>query len=91
MTGSSRLKLGGALAAALIGVTAAVAPLSLGWVNEAREKRLQAEEQLASLQRVQGLLVDAEAGQRGYVITGQESFLYPYRVAASALIFVPRS
>jgi diguanylate cyclase (GGDEF)-like protein len=79
------LKIGGLVAAAVMCFTAAVPPLSLNWVNEAREVRALNQDQLASLQRVQQLLVDAETGQRGYLITGQVEFLQPYQIALATL------
>jgi diguanylate cyclase (GGDEF)-like protein len=79
------LKVGGLVAAAVMCITAAVPPLSLNWVNDARAVRALNQSQLASLQHVQQLLVDAETGQRGYVITGQEEFLLPYEVAVATL------
>lgn len=39
----------------------------------------------AQIQRVFSLLQDAETGQRGYVITGEERFLEPYREAETQL------
>jgi CHASE3 domain sensor protein len=34
---------------------------------------------------VQSLLVDAETGQRGYALTGNEAILQPYYIAGSQL------
>jgi diguanylate cyclase (GGDEF)-like protein len=82
---ASPLKLGGLIAAAVMCFTAAVPPLSLSWVSDARAVRARNQNQLASLQRVQQLLVDAETGQRGYVITGKEEFLLPYQMAVATL------
>src|SRR4051812_13581545 len=38
-------------------------------------------EVIANLETAISLLVDAETGQRGYVITGDEGFLEPYNAA----------
>lgn len=81
----SRLKIGGAIAAAVMCITAAVPPLSLGWLNETRHARELVEQQIRSLRNVESLLVDAETGQRGYVITGRDNFLEPYRAAIAEL------
>jgi len=35
-------------------------------------------EVLNHIERLQGLFVDAETGQRGYLVTGQELYLDPY-------------
>ena len=66
-------------------LTAGVAPLSLKWINDLREQQQQVERQLSTLHRVQELLVDAETGQRGYIITGKDAFLQPYRTALQTL------
>lgn len=83
--GSTRLKLGGFVAAAIMALTAAALPLSLAWVNQARADRQEVEQRLLTLRHVDELLVDAETGQRGYVITGKEAFLQPYHAALAAL------
>src|ERR1700677_2228568 len=40
---------------------------------------------LQQTEAVAKLLVDAETGQRGYVLTGTDSYLEPYRNATNAL------
>src|SRR4051794_7959610 len=80
-----RLKLGGIVTASVMCVTASVPPLSLVWLSQTRYQRDHVETQLAALGRVEGLLIDAETGQRGYVITGKEEFLAPYRDATRLL------
>lgn len=75
-----------AMAAMLVmSITAAISPVTLFWTNQTRMERNLVEQQLDSLNLVQSLLVDAETGQRGYVITGKESFLQPYFVAVAQL------
>ncbi|XXF16043.1 GGDEF domain-containing protein [Pseudomonas sp. D1-36] len=66
-------------------ITAAVGPITLFWTNQTRNERNQVEQQLDSIRTVQGLLVDAETGERGYVLTGIETFLQPYYLATSQL------
>jgi diguanylate cyclase (GGDEF)-like protein len=66
-------------------ITAAVGPFTLFWTDETRTERNLVEKQLDSIRSVQGLLVDAETGERGYALTGQETFLQPYFIAASQL------
>jgi len=82
---ASRLMVGGLIAVVIMGLTAAALPLSVGWVNDARQERDAVDQRLGSLKDVLELLLDAETGQRGYVITGRESFLQPYHAALSAL------
>lgn len=81
----ARLKLAAGSASIIMILTAAVAPLSLFWVNDTRQERNVVQKQIESLRIVQELVVDAETGQRGYVITGNEVFLRPYYVSLSSL------
>jgi diguanylate cyclase (GGDEF)-like protein len=84
-TTSSPLKRGGFAIALAICLSACVPPLSLSWVDDARIERHAAEERIVALDRVETLLVNAETGQRGYVITGQDAYLEPYRSALREL------
>ncbi|MBF7143042.1 MULTISPECIES: diguanylate cyclase [Pseudomonas] len=75
-----------AMAAMLVmSITAAISPVTLFWTNQTRMERNLVEQQLDSLRVLQSLLVDAETGQRGYVLTGKEPFLQPYFVASAQL------
>ena len=80
-----KIKAGGALAVFIMVCSAAVMPLAVTWIEEARLERQRVESQIESLAKMQELLVDAETGQRGYVITGLNVFLQPYHVALTAL------
>jgi diguanylate cyclase (GGDEF)-like protein len=79
------LLIAAATATVVMSVTAAVGPFTLFWTNETRNERNLVERQLDSIRTVQGLLVDAETGERGYALTGKETFLQPYYIAASQL------
>ena len=82
----SRTQLATGLAIALIvGLVGAIAPFSLGWVDEVRLTRQKVEHRMAVLHHVQELLLNAETGQRGFVITGKEEFLEPYHTAVGVL------
>ncbi len=94
MTGERQALLSRSRAPAV--VAAILIPLLLlfvGWelVNEFRSNRtVRAEvdrsyETRSQIQRVFSLLQDAETGQRGYVITGEERFLEPYDRATDQL------
>src|SRR2546429_386078 len=48
---------------------------------EASEWRKHTYEVLGILDQTVARLVDAETGQRGYLLTGEESYLEPYRAA----------
>ena len=79
--------------ATLAAVLIPILLLFVGWelVNEFRSNRtVRAEvdesyETRSQIQRVFSLLQDAETGQRGYVITGDDRFLEPYDVATTQL------
>jgi CHASE3 domain sensor protein len=82
---SSRIKYGAIAVAVIMLLTAAVPPLSLAWVTSVRDADLRVEARLRALRQVQELLIDAETGQRGFVITGLEEFLQPYHAAIATL------
>ena len=79
--------------AVVAGILIPLVLLFVGWelVNEFRSNRtVRAEmdrsyETRSQIQRVFSLLQDAETGQRGYVITGEERFLEPYDRATEQL------
>lgn len=73
------------LATVVTTLTATVGPITLLWTNQTRLERNKVEHELESVRTVQGLLVDAETGQRGYALTGKERFLQPYFLALSLL------
>ena len=45
----------------------------------------QAQQAIGELQSISSSMKDAEAGQRGYLLTGDESYLAPYDTARAAL------
>ena len=51
---------------------------SQGWVIHSREV-------LAGLERTESLLLDAETGQRGYLLTGEAKYLAPYNYAVTQI------
>jgi len=77
----SRVRRGGALAAVVLLVSAVVPLYSLRWVAQAHGERDRVQAQIDGLHQLLALVVDAETGQRGYVITGKQEFLQPYRQA----------
>jgi len=81
----NRVRRGGMVAAGVLLISAIVPILSLKWVSEAHRERDREQSQIDSLHRVEALLVNAETGQRGYVITGKDEFLQPYRQATREL------
>lgn len=79
------LKIAAAAAVVVMGFNAAIAPLCLSWVGQTQRDRQLVEEQMTSLRTVLELVVDAETGQRGYIITGDERFLQPYYTTVTNL------
>lgn len=65
--------------------TAVGASLSLSELLSRDAERSEALRTQMELQRLLGLLVDVETGQRGFLITGQPSFLRPYEAALGSL------
>jgi methyl-accepting chemotaxis protein len=76
-------KIGGGFALALIilVILASVAYWNISELIEANELRAHTYEVLQHLEQVLSVLKDAETGQRGYVITGEDSYLAPYNDA----------
>src|SRR5688500_17912998 len=58
---------------------------SLGQSGTLGEQRWQNTQTLLWLERVHGLLADAESAERGYVITGRAAYLEPYVEAGRRL------
>jgi diguanylate cyclase (GGDEF)-like protein len=79
------LKIAAATAVIIMGFNAAIAPMCLSWVGQTQRDRQLVEEQLTSLRGVLELVVDAETGQRGYIITADERFLQPYYTSLANL------
>jgi signal transduction histidine kinase len=77
------------LASLLLGVVFAGAFLLLGVADQrlrhsARDSR-HSEQVVALANQLEKLVLDLETGERGYVITGQDRFLDPYRAAVAAM------
>jgi CHASE3 domain sensor protein len=58
---------------------------SVGQVREGGERARQGGEVSAIANRLERLVVDAESGTRGFVISGDEGFLRPYRAAQTRI------
>lgn len=58
----------------VMSITASEGPFTLFWTNQTRVERNLVEDRLDNIRAVQSLLVDAETGQRGYVLTGKHQF-----------------
>ena len=73
------------LLALLIGAAFAVLLDSVADLRALEGRARQSEEVLEVANLLERLVVDLETGQRGFIITGQERFLQPWRHARDAL------
>ena len=78
------------MAAFLIAVAAVVALATLSYVSAqstaaGARSLTKATEAIAQLQTVLSTITDAETGQRGYLLTGRESYIEPFSSAKGAL------
>ena len=78
---SFRRLIGFALVLLLIAANAFVSYRSVLRVNVNNERVLKTTQILTEIQAILSTMKDAEAGQRGYVITGKENYLEPYNRA----------
>jgi signal transduction histidine kinase len=70
---------------ALLAVNSLVAIRSMLALEDRERSVIHTQMVLTALQTVEARLVDAETGQRGYILTGDASYLTPYLVARQAL------
>jgi signal transduction histidine kinase/CHASE3 domain sensor protein len=77
-----RALIGSAVLAVLIGTMIGVLLASISAQQAAAERARRSQEVIAAANDLEKLVVDMETGVRGFVITGAESFLQPYRSAA---------
>ncbi len=82
-----KIAVGFTLSLALLVVIGSVAYRSLGLLVDTSHSVTHTHDVLESVAHVLSSMKDAETGQRGFVITGIDSFLEPYRTALDA---VPR-
>jgi methyl-accepting chemotaxis protein len=76
-----RLAAGFAVALIILGVVGTMSFSKVGVVNENQKMVVHTYQVLEALGTVMSTLKDAETGQRGYLITGQDAYLEPYTVA----------
>jgi len=78
-----RIAAGFALAFLLLAVIGAVAYRSISALTKTSQSVTHTHQVLEHVAEVLSLLKDAETGQRGYVITGDETFLEPYQAGTT--------
>jgi signal transduction histidine kinase len=69
----------------LLAVNSLVAIRSMLALEDSERSVIHTQMVLTALQTVEATLVDAETGQRGYILTGDASYLTPYLVARQTL------
>ena len=82
---AGRMVVASGLLALVIGAAFAVLLSSVADLRAAERRARESESVLVVANRLERLVVDLETGQRGFIITGQESFLQPWRLAQAAI------
>src|SRR6266545_6255511 len=80
-----RMVVASSLLALIIGAAFAVLLVSVADLRSSERLARHSEEVLAAANQLERLVIDLETGQRGFVITGQERFLGPWRAAQIAV------
>ena len=86
LTVGKKIAGGFALSFLLLAAIGAVAYRSIRTLSLTSYWAAHTHEVLEQIAGVLGLMQDAETGQRGYIITGDESFLEPYQGATTAIV-----
>jgi signal transduction histidine kinase len=82
---AGRMVVASGLLALVIGAAFAVLLSSVADLRAAERRARESESVLVVANRLERLVVDLETGQRGFIITGQEGFLQPWRDAQAAI------
>lgn len=90
LTIGKRIAIGFAIAILLLLVVAGTAYRSTGQLVDASASTTHTYKVLRHIESVTATMVDAETGQRGFVLTGEESYLDPYRAAIGRLDQIQR-
>jgi CHASE3 domain sensor protein len=80
-----RTAIGSSLLMLLVGAASAVLLVSVADLRTSTRLARHSEEVLVAANQLERLVIDLETGQRGFVITGQERFLGPWRAAQIAV------
>ncbi|MFY1827169.1 methyl-accepting chemotaxis protein [Myxococcus fulvus] len=81
----NRIAVGFGLSLLVLLILAVVAFQGARQLNETTEGLLKAHENFKLVREVRALLVDAETGQRGFLLTGEDPYLEPYQAALATL------
>src|ERR1700733_7810101 len=77
--------LGLAIAVAFFAVTAEVAYFNITMLREDNQKIIHSDAVISALDDLLSTAKDAETGQRGFLLRGEEKYLEPYNVARSSI------
>jgi signal transduction histidine kinase len=80
-----RMAVASGLLALIVGAAFAVLLVSVADLHSAERLARHSEEVLAAANQLERLVIDLETGQRGFVLTGQQRFLQPWRDAQVAV------
>jgi signal transduction histidine kinase len=80
-----RMVVASGLLALVVGAAFAVLLISVADLRSQQRQAARSEQVLVTANRLERLVVDLETGVRGFVITGQASFLQPWQAAQAAL------
>ena len=75
--------------ALIVGAVFAVLLIRVEHLRDSGRHAVDTRDELAAADRLQNAIIDIETGQRGFIITGKERFLEPWRVGREA--FPPRA
>jgi len=84
-TVGTRITAGYVLALAIVVIFGAVSYRNIVGLLDVIQVRVHTQEVLLNLEDLMTALVNAETGQRGYIITGEESYLEPYQTGTTAV------
>jgi signal transduction histidine kinase len=79
---TAQVTLAAVVVAAVVATAFVVAILSIDSLRKTNARESQAKDVVAAALQVQTLVVDQESGVRGFVLTGKEQFLDPWRTAS---------
>jgi methyl-accepting chemotaxis protein len=85
MSIGKKIALGFGLSLVVLLAMALVAFQGAQQLNRTTEKLVESRDQGRALRELRALLVDAETGQRGFLLTGEERFLQPYEEAVQRI------
>ncbi|AEI64240.1 methyl-accepting chemotaxis protein [Corallococcus macrosporus] len=85
MSIGNRIALGFGLSLLMLLIVAGVSFQGANQLTTSTAGLLKAHENFRIIREVRALLMDAESGQRGYILAGEENYLAPYREAVATL------